>query len=369
MTTPIQLISASIVANVPAIWWGKPGIGKTAILSQMGESYGLKSVVISLATRSPEDVGGLPVPDKDNQKSFKRLMDPVFQQVADEPCLLVIDELNRAASRATMNAALRGIQERTWGDLQMHPDSRIVATGNPSNVDSGAADLPSALANRFQHVHGEPDSGQWFQWMLTGESGAPAFGSKLPDTWRDDFLGLARRDVVGFLTSRPQLESTFPKDVSQQGGPWASRRSWTNAASLWAVARAIGDLDLGYSAVAGTVGDGAALEFVQYVRDSDLPDPRAILANPSGFVLPKRMDQHFAVLGSVVAQARKDATLQSMRAAEQVLVIASQQGARDAAAASLGSLITGASIPGWTLSPQTATTFMPTLVAAGWIGR
>jgi len=213
MTTAIQLLSAAVSANVPAIWWGKPGIGKTAILSQLGESFGLPTVVISLATRAPEDVGGLPVPDADNRSSFRRLMDPVFQRIADEPALLVIDELNRAASRATMNAALRGIQERTWGDLQMHPGSRIVATGNPSSVDSGAADLPSALANRFLHCHKEAESSAWFQWMLSGSSG-PAIQPLAPGVL-DQYIPLARRDVVGFLSAKPQLESSFPKDPIQ----------------------------------------------------------------------------------------------------------------------------------------------------------
>ena len=364
MSTTIQFLSTCIQANVPVIWWGPPGVGKTAILSGIGESLGFQStVVISLATRAPEDVGGLPVPDSDNRAQFRRLMDPVFQKVAEEPTLLVVDELNRT-SRATMNAALRGIQERAWGDLQMHPGSRIVATGNPSSIDPGAADLGSAMANRFCHVSDEPDLGQWFQWLLGGD-GATAASAVLPANWETDSLPSARQLLVGFLTAKPTLVNGFPKDIVKQGGAWASRRSWSNAARLYAAAQSIGDNDLAFRLVAGTIGEGPALEFLAYCRDADLPNPADILANPLAFKLPARMDQHFAVLGSVVALARKLGDIPSFRACEHVLVEAYNQGARDVASSSVAMLMQGNQNM---LSPKAAMAFMPTLQAAGIIG-
>jgi len=289
-------------------------------------------------------------------------MDPVFQKVAEEPTLLVIDELNRT-SRATMNAALRGIQERTWGDLQMHPGSRIVATGNPSSIDPGAADLGSAMANRFCHVSDEPDLGQWFQWLLGGD-GATAAISKLPTNWETDALPVARQLLVGFLSAKPTLVNGFPKEIVNQGKAWASRRSWSNAARLYAAASSIGDNDLAFRLVAGTVGEGAAQEFLAYCLNADLPNPADVLANPLGFKLPTRMDQHFAVLGSVVALTRKLGDIPSFRACEIVLAAAHAQGARDVASSAVAMLMQGSQIM---LTPKTALVFMPTLQAAGFM--
>ena len=367
----ILQLATAVQANVPAIWWGKPGVGKTAILSDLGDSLGFDStIVISLATRAPEDIGGLPVPSKTNPDLCHRLYEGWAVAAHNGPCLIVLDEFNRT-QRATMNGALRLVQERMAGDLSMHPGTRFVMTGNPSNIDSGAADCPSAAANRMLHVNDEADFDQWTNWMLGG-GGAINGAVKLPTNWEADYLPMARRDVVGFLNVKRNLESVFPKDLTQQGGPWPSRRSWTNAAQLWAAGGlALKSIDLGIKLVAGVVGEGPAMEFVSYVKDADLPDPKDILADPSRFTLPRRMDQHFAVLGSVCALARQIHTPAAMVAAEEVLVRAAEQGARDTASASLGLLMSGNPKPlpvGWTISPRAAQAFMPTLQAAGWVG-
>jgi hypothetical protein len=77
------------------------------------------------------------------------------------------------------------------------------------------------------------------------------------------------------------------------------------------------------------------------------------------------MDQHFAVLGSVVALTRKIGDVPSFRACEHVLVEAYNQGARDVASSSVAMLMQGNQNM---LSPKTALVFMPTLQAAGIIG-
>jgi hypothetical protein len=58
--------------------------------------------------------------------------------------------------------------------------------------------------------------------------------------------------------------------------------------------------------IRGTIGDGAAVEFLSWLLEMDLPDPEQVLADPASFVLPRgagniRGDRAYAALTSIAA--------------------------------------------------------------------
>jgi hypothetical protein len=373
----ITRLALCIQANVPALWWGRPGIGKTSILNELGGPLGFSSVeCISPATRQPEDIGGIPVPDMKGTNRAHRLYEDWAVNCHDRPTLLCIDELNRASSRATLNAALRVFQERQIGDLSMHPGTRLLATANPPDTDSGAAEIPAALANRLYHEYAEVDTDQWLNWLMGG-SGALTNIPRLPAGWEDN-IGTARAQIGGFVNVKRNIEHMVPKDPVQASGPYPTRRSWTNAATLWAAGGlAYGSVDEGIKLVAGCVGEGPAMEFMAYIKDSDLPDPKDLLDNPADFKIPRRADQTFAILGSCVSLARRRGTVEAFRAMEEIVVRAAEGGARDAGGAAVAALMgpsgAGAAVilppKGWMLGTKMALTYKPVLEAAGMMGR
>ncbi|MFD0478251.1 hypothetical protein ACFQ0B_66280 [Nonomuraea thailandensis] len=68
----------------------------------------------------------------------------------------------------------------------------------------------------------------------------------------------------------------------------------------------------------GAVGEAAGFELLSWLRDLDLPDPAALLADPTA-PLPDRVDRVHAVLGSVVAHVAADGSADAWQRAWQVI--------------------------------------------------
>ena len=135
------------------------------------------------------------------------------------------------------------------------------------------------------------------------------------------------------------------------------------AAELLAAARATG-VDDGVTArlVAGCVGDGAGIEFLAWLADLDLPDPEAVLAEPTTFDLPIRGDRAYAVLTSVAAVVAADPTIDRWAAGWQVMGRAGEQ-APDVAAVAARILV--GCRPEGAPTPPEAALFLPLLREAG----
>ena len=100
----------------------------------------------------------------------------------------------------------------------------------------------------------------------------------LPADW-EKCIGRNTALVGAFHKHKPGLLEAYPKDRAKASGAWPSIRSWTNAAICAAALEAI-DAEplLRYRAIAGCVGEEAALEFQTWEQSLDLPDPEDWLA-------------------------------------------------------------------------------------------
>lgn len=345
-----SLLSLSIQSNVPAVWWGIPGVGKTALCAQLAAQNGLAFFSVSAAYLDPSDIAGIPFPAKDDGL-IQRRHDGWVEAVCSQPCLLLVDEINRAP-RPVMNALLRVLQERMVGDKCLHPKSRIIATANPPASDRTAVDLPSAAANRCLHVEGAPPIDLWIEFMVNeGEAAAL---------------------VAAFIKARPQAIDQLPSTPTEAGRAWASRRSWHNASKLLQVGMASGQRDLALVAVGGVVGEGIGLEFAQFIQANDLPDPADVLADPQGYRLPVGIDKLFATVGACVQLAHKKFDADTYRKVNVLLDRLAAGQWRDVGAFYAQRLLKGPDqngrLPaGYTLSVASANAYMPTLKAAGMV--
>ena len=135
----------------------------------------------------------------------------------------------------------------------------------------------------------------------------------LPPDW-EKCIGRNTALVGAFHKHKPGLLQAYPKDRAKTSGPWPSIRSWTNAALCAAAMEAI-DAEplLRYRAVAGCVGEEAALEFQTWEQSLDLPDPEVWLAQAEtaragatalALDIPPRCDQVMAVLAALVDRVK-----------------------------------------------------------------
>jgi len=117
----------SVKADQPVNLIGPPGIGKSAIVSDVSAELKLPFEPLILSLCDPTDIGGFPVT---SSGKVDRLPLGVIKRACNEGVMLFLDELSCAAP-AVQGAAMRLVYERWAGDIKLHPDTRIVAAMNP----------------------------------------------------------------------------------------------------------------------------------------------------------------------------------------------------------------------------------------------
>lgn len=175
---------------------GSPGIGKSAIVKQVADELGLPLVDLRLTLLDPTDLRGLPNLTNDSEwVSWKR---PEF--LLKERYILFLDEINMAAP-SVQAAAFQLLLDRACGPHKLHPETLVIAAGNPPAENSLARDLAIPLINRIVYLEVEANL----------------------DDWKTYMSERLHEDVLAYLNYRPEHFLRIPQDVSQ---PFPSPRSW-----------------------------------------------------------------------------------------------------------------------------------------------
>jgi AAA domain (dynein-related subfamily) len=297
----MEQVELCIEANVPPLVMGKPGVGKTARLTQLAEAKGAHIEVIIASLRDPTDFGGLPIRTEEGV----RLLAPQWAIEADRiaregrAAWIFLDEITTAPP-AVQAALLRFMNERQLGELRLHHMVRVIAAANPPDEAAGGWSLEAPLANRLAHFNLLANAEQWAEGMITGFP-LPRVRS-LPDNWEIG-VPIMRSKIASFIRRRGNLLIDMPQDDEKRAGPWPSPRTWDFGTRLMAAAEALGeDNDEQLGMLASCVGNGAATEFVSWLTALDLPDPEELLANPENLKIEKdRPDRTHAMLAGVVS--------------------------------------------------------------------
>ncbi|MFI7708284.1 AAA family ATPase [Nonomuraea sp. NPDC049480] len=327
--TQLEALTLAVAADLPVLLWGEPGIGKTAALKQLAAALDLPLTTVIASVHEPSDFSGLPVVGDDPAAQGVPMAPPdwAVRLARAGRGLLFLDELSTAPP-AVQAALLRLVLERRVGALRLPAGVRIVAAANPRSSAADGWELSPPLANRFVHL----------QWMHDHEVVVRGLGGTWPraslprlDPERlSEAVTFARRAVCGLLAARPALVHRLPSNEARRGGPWPSPRSWEMALCLTAFATAANTpKDVLSMLVRGTVGDGPGLELLAAMDRMDLPDPEALLADPSAADLPERGDLRQAVLDGVVEAVRRRPDKARWDAAWALLVRALETGAPD----------------------------------------
>ena len=332
-TALVTVLRAAGRAGVAVCLWGDPGIGKSALIEAAAAADGVPCEVVIGSLREPSDFAGLPVVTDEGV----RMEPPAWAKRlhAAQSGYLFLDELS--TSPPAVQAAMLGVAlERRVGDLFLPRAVQVVAAANPPERAADGWDLTPPLANRFLHVAYTPAVDGWIDGMTAGFS-LPAPG-RVAERSRER-TAVSRASVAAFIRTRPALLDACPSNPTASGRAWPSRRTWTMTADVLALLDD-DDTEAAHLAACGLVGEGAAVEYLTWRREADLPDPALVVADPTS-VAWRSLDpsRTWAILAGVVGYSTGRGTVEAWRAAWAPLAVAAEMGKGDVAAACARSLL------------------------------
>ena len=316
-----------LTAGIPVLLWGDPGTGKTHTIEAFARQAGWHTVSVIASIHDPTDFAGLPV-RTDAGVVFEPPAWARGTSERDGVSLVFFDEVN-TATPATQNALMRVVLEGRVGDLHLGNRVRFAAAANPPAHNSAAWDLSAPLANRFAHLDWPVSFEDWKAGYLGGwpDPEPTDIDPAAVDPYTAEMVKLLQ---ASFLATRPALLCEVPQNGAALRG-WPSPRSWERLADCLAVADTAKVPDeVRLLLASALVGEGAAAEYLAYLRNLDLPDPKELLSHPAAFGELRRTDQQLAALDAIVAAAAADPKV--WRDAFRVCIVAAGCGAPDVAA-------------------------------------
>jgi len=270
-----EVLHGLLETRWPAFIWGAPGIGKSSIVRSVARDAGLELLDIRAPLLDPTDLRGLPYL-KDGVAAWAP---PSFlPSQADSAGLLFFDELN--AAPPLVQASLYQLTlDRKIGEYELPAGWRIVAAGNRAEDNAVVFRMPSALANRFIHLDFEVDFEDWANWA-TSAGIHPLIQA---------FLRLRRE----LLLDTEVMDRAFP-----------TPRSWEMASDA---VKAFGGVSSALDVLIGVVGEGAAMEFMNFSsRSLSAERVEAIVEDPEKAQLPSEIGDLYALIAYISARASED---------------------------------------------------------------
>lgn len=336
MNTTVTVIDACGMAKVPALLLSRPGKGKSSLIRGLAAAQTIPCEVVLGSQYEPAEIGGLPYLDPNGSGVQREAPAWAKRLVETGAGIVFLDELT-TVPESVQGPMLTVVLDRVVGDLKLPDDVRVVAGANPPDVAAGGYDLAPPMANRFCHISYEPTVEDWLHGMSTRWRTLPVSRAVVASTERTSATVSA---VMGFIHHRPDLLDKFPEAPEDRGRAYPSERSWDMLARALAFVRA-DDQPAIQTLAMGLVGEGAGMEFVQWLQHADLPDPEAVTADPSLVDWAnERPDRVWAVLNGVVTLAAERGTVEAFRKAWKPLGAASDAGVKDFAAAAARTLAT-----------------------------
>jgi hypothetical protein len=267
-----QVLRRTIPANLPVLLVGAPGVGKTAIVTELARELDRVLVVSHPVTSEPTDFRGLPWL-VNGRATFLPIGDLArLADLGDRPAIWLIDDLGQAAT-ATQAAVMQLVHRdtRALNGFSLPPGVAIVACSNRPKDRAGVGTFLAPLVRRFTTVLTiEPEPVSFVHWAIRLGGFNPLVASFL--RWQPTYL----------------LDETRPDHSLEQR---CSPATWEHVSHLLAL-----DLppDSLRQAVSGAITPAVAIEFLAYLQVfRDLPNADRA-ADPDHVPLPDRLDATYA---------------------------------------------------------------------------
>jgi hypothetical protein len=281
-----EVLGAALDADVPTMFWGGPGVGKSDLVHQVAAAREMEVRDIRISQLESVDLRGVPsVVDGRtywNPPSF-------LPHDMHSRGILFLDEIN-SGSTSTMAAAYQLVLNKALGEYTVPPLWRIVAAGNRIQDRSIVNAMPAALRNRFIHIDVETHLDDWCAWALRNN---------------------IHSDVIAFLRQESNLLNEFDvgsnetrqREASQKmkdAKAFATPRSWAFLSKMLLVGIPAG---AEYETYGSVVGEGVASRFIAYMKySSKMPNLDDILMRPKLAEVPKEPGTLYATAAALATK-------------------------------------------------------------------
>ena len=276
----LQTLKDLFPTKRPVSLIGPPGGGKTSLVRRGSDELSIGYIEKHMPTMLVEDFG---IPDVATDGDNFGYKIPSWYpaegrtDIPDEG-ILCFDDRNQASN--DLQKVLANIQQaRDLHGVKLKKGWMVVSTGNRQEDRAGANRVLSHLANRETVIELETHLDDSTKWMIENDV-AP--------------------EVVSFLRFRPNLLHDFDPQRDQNPTP----RSWVEGVSA---ILGIVSPEAEYECFKGAVGEGAAAEFVGFVKIyRKLPNPDNIIMNPKTADVPDDPATLYALSGAIAERATEN---------------------------------------------------------------
>lgn len=268
--TTFKKVVTKLPHHISVIMRGDHGVGKSDVArslahdcaAQDGRSTPYRVIDWRLSQMSEGDIVGLPSIENGTTRFNPNER---FMAAVREPCILFLDEFNRATNEV-MQLGFQIILDRELNGVKLHPKTRVFAAVNANAVYT-VNEVDPALLDRFWVADLVPDMDDWLKW------------AKEKSTSTDENVR-AIKALFGGLNCNPMV-TDFIQECGE-GEKWLdpgknfdptqkhpSRRSWERLGDAIAVARleASNTNDI-HPLALGFVGVEAAIKFCNIISDN-----------------------------------------------------------------------------------------------------
>lgn len=234
----------------PIMLIGVHGSGKSEMVAQCAETLGLLFIDVRLSQFTEGDLLG--VPYKSDKNTTRFFPPDRFQLATETPCLLFLDELNRA-TREVRQAVFQLADSGRIGSLQIHKHTKIVSAINPDNGAYEVNSLDPAELDRWFLFKFQPSVDEWLQWGAEQKNGQ---------------RNVISNEILDYIrANQDDLDPVIVESQDQQNGP--SRRSWKRLDAALAKARTLypsfcGNVYLVKQMFNGFLGEEIGKKFFSY---------------------------------------------------------------------------------------------------------
>jgi hypothetical protein len=289
-----QFLARAMAARLPILITGAPGVGKSDLVAQAARDANADLILSHPAVADPTDAKGLPWIAKDGESATFLPFGELARAIkATGPTVWFLDDLGQAAP-AVQASFMQLLLARRVNGHALPEHVTFVAATNRRTDRAGVSGILEPVKSRFAAiVELEPHLDDWCQWAFT--AGVPA-------------------ELIAFLRFRPDLLCKFTPSADLTNCPLP--RTWAHVAQLLALGL---PSTIQHPAIAGAVGEGAAVEFGAFLRlYQELPNIDGILLDPDGAKIPTQPATLYAVVTALGMKANPQTFPRLARYAERL---------------------------------------------------